>query len=286
MPSGTSHRFVMRLVGIGGRPFIDLSFLLEGVDLEAIDDEVCFGLTRVEPWYTGGSLKWMGVVAPSVAEDPYADYGHVIAAFSREERERFVSLAEDPSVFDPARLDEYVFGDETDHPLSKAQMVYLKLKYGVYFPWKVVFHLVENQRWDDKHSGSGKGFVPDALEHFPRTVELIRSLPFREIGRCVLFGLEANDHAPLHRDSEPGRAESVAQSISICPRGNKRFFLTDPAEREKTYVGSRAYWFNDADYHGVEPDPFFRYSIRVDGVFEPSFLRRIAAPAARRERVR
>jgi hypothetical protein len=27
------------------------------------------------------------------------------------------------------------------------------------------------------------------------------------------------------------------------------------------------------DYHGVEADPFFRYSVRVDGVFEPAFMR-------------
>jgi hypothetical protein len=33
------------------------------------------------------------------------------------------------------------------------------------------------------------------------------------------------------------------------------------------------YWFNDMDYHGVEPDPFFRYSVRVDGIFTPAFLK-------------
>ena len=27
------------------------------------------------------------------------------------------------------------------------------------------------------------------------------------------------------------------------------------------------------DYHGVRSQPFFRYSIRVDGVYRPSFLR-------------
>jgi hypothetical protein len=36
-------------------------------------------------------------------------------------------------------------------------------------------------------------------------------------------------------------------------------------------VRGRAYWFNDHDYHGVEADPFFRYSIRVDGVFTEAF---------------
>jgi Rieske 2Fe-2S family protein len=33
------------------------------------------------------------------------------------------------------------------------------------------------------------------------------------------------------------------------------------------------YWFNDMDYHGVLADPFFRYSLRVDGVFDRDFVR-------------
>jgi hypothetical protein len=106
-------------------------------------------------------------------------------------------------------------------------------------------------------------------------VAFIQSLPFREIGRCLIFGLEANDHATLHRDSEPGRELSVAQSITFCPAGNKRFYLCSPEGDAVTFVDSRIYWFNDMDYHGVEHDPFFRYSVRVDGVFEPDFVRRL-----------
>ena len=88
----------------------------------------------------------------------------------------------------------------------------------------------------------------------------------------MIFGLEANDHAPLHRDSEPGAALAIAQSISFDPRGNKRFFLRIRRAGEPA-SSTRAYWFNDMDYHGVHADPFFRYSVRVDGVFAPSFLK-------------
>jgi hypothetical protein len=35
------------------------------------------------------------------------------------------------------------------------------------------------------------------------------------------------------------------------------------------------YWFNDHGYHGVAPDPYFRYSLRVDGVFRSDFLARL-----------
>jgi hypothetical protein len=155
----------------------------------------------------------MGVTAPWVEGDPYADYMHVIEGFSREEFVRFVALGPEPERFDPDQRARYTFGDETDHPLTREQMLYLKYRYGVYFPWKVCYHLLENHRWDDKHSGAGKAFGEEARRMFPLTVAFIEGLPFREIGRCVLFGIEANDHAPAHRDSEPGRALSIAQSI-------------------------------------------------------------------------
>ncbi len=218
----------------------------------------------------------MNVVAPWVHGDPFRDCGHVIAGFSREEFLRFVSLAEDPGAFDPARQREYAFGDETDHPLTPAQVRYLVYRHGVYFPWRHAYHLVENQRWEDKHSGAGKGVSPEARALFPRTVAFIEGLPFTEIGRAVIFGLEANDHAPLHRDSEPGQALGVAQSISFSPRGDKRLYLVDPEGGSRTVVRAAAYWFNDMDYHGVLPDPFFRYSVRVDGVFDPAWVRALA----------
>jgi len=262
-----------RLWGIWGRPYIDLSGDIDTSSFPVLDDEIAYGLARVETERTGGSLKWMNVVAPWVHADPYLDYGHVIARFTREEFVRFASLAEDPGALDPDRRGEYTFGDETDHPLTPAQVRYLLYRHGVYWPWRHAYHLLENQRWEDKHSGAGKGFSAEARAVFPRTVAFVEGLPFTEIGRAVIFGLEANDHAPLHRDSEPGQALSVAQSISFSPRGNKRLYLVDPEGGSRTVVQAPVYWFNDMDYHGVLPDPFFRYSVRVDGVFEPAWVR-------------
>jgi Rieske 2Fe-2S family protein len=118
----------------------------------------------------------------------------------------------------------------------------------------------------------------------PKTVAFVRSLPFREIGRAVLFGLEPNDHAPAHRDTEPGAALQVAQSISFDPRGDKGLYLMDADGGSKTVIDARAYWFNDMDYHGVDPAKRFRYSVRVDGVFEPDFVRRVQAGVLSRDK--
>jgi hypothetical protein len=267
------------LCGIWGKPYLDLSPFVNVEALPALAEEIPYALSQVEPAFTGGSLKWMGVTAPWVRDDPFLDYGHVIAGFSREEFERFVSLAAEPGVFDLDRQKEYTFGDETDHPLTLAQMRWLEYRHGVYFPWKVCYHLVENDRWEDKHSGEGKDFGEEARELFPKTVAYLEALPFREIGRAVLFGVLANDHAPAHRDSEPGKTLQIAQSISIDPSGNKRFYVCDPQHGSHTRVEAPVYWFNDMDYHGVEPAPFFQYSIRVDGTFEPEFLRELERAA-------
>jgi glycine betaine catabolism A len=260
------------IIGLFGRPFADLEHLVDDGALAALDREVTMGLARVETSQTGGSLKWMGVVAPWCVDDDYLDSMHVIESLDDDAFRDFVALADEPERFAGGR-GEAAFGDETDNPLNREQMRYLAFRHGVYFPWKVCYHLLENDRWEDKHSGAGKHFGEEAKEVFPRTIEVIRALPFREIGRVVIFGLLSNDHAPLHRDSEPGRALSVAQSITIDPRGNKRFYLQNAEGDAPEVVGARVYWFNDMDYHGVLPDPFFRYSIRVDGVFHDAFVR-------------
>ncbi|MFO0661819.1 MAG: hypothetical protein U0165_18600 [Polyangiaceae bacterium] len=141
---------------------------LSGID--ELDDEICLGL-RVETSYTGGSLKWMGVVAPHVQQDPYVDYMNVIEGFSRDELARFVSLADDPSIFDLDRVDSYRFGDETDHPLNVRQMMFLKYRYGVYFPWKVAFHFVENDRWEDKIRAT-EGHEPGGSRALSKTLRV------------------------------------------------------------------------------------------------------------------
>jgi len=277
-------RTTSRLCGIFGKPYADLSDLIDTSGFDAIHREITRGLAIVDTAYTGGSLKWMGVCAPWVETETHRDAMHAIQGMSREEVAELVALGDDDEgpALDPGDP-HLTFGDETDRPFTVAQQRFLEQRYGVYFPWKVCYHLLDNDRWEDKHSGEGKDFSEEAREVFPRTVAFVESLPFVEIGRVVIFGLLAHDHAPAHRDSEPGKALAIAQSISFEPsRGapgaaerHKRFYLAAPHGSREEPVEAPIYWFNDMDWHGVHPDPWFRYSVRVDGVFEPEFLDRI-----------
>jgi len=150
-------------------------------------------------------------------------------------------------------------------------MLWLKTRYGVYFPWKVYAELIPNERWDQKSNPAGKRWKRTAEAHFPKTIAFVKSLPFDVVGRCNVMGLEAHDHGTVHRDGDPAAQREPDHFITFAPAPGKRLFLYDEATRTETPVTGRAYWFNDHDYHGVYADPFFRYSVRVDGVFTPTF---------------
>lgn len=269
-------------------PFVSLEKYLDLSALDAIHEEVCLALTQVTVDYTGGSHRSMGIIPPSHVEGrvdaEYADYGEVIRAMSDADYATFRSLADDPSSVPEVRGaadEETMFGEEREHPLSRRQMLWLKFRHRVYFPWKAYVELMPNRYWTDKASAEGKSFTRLARTFFKKTVAFAQALPFEHIGRCNVMGLEANDHGTVHRDGLPEeQPDGPDHFITIVPGGDKRLFLWDEETKTKTPVSARAYWFNDHDYHGVDADPFFRYSIRVDGVFRPEFLERLRADAA------
>jgi len=269
--------------GIFGKPFIDLEPHLDLSALAAIDDEVCLGLAEVPVDYTGGSHRSMEIMPTSLRETAHTDYGEVIAKLTREQYATFRSLANEPEAF-PPHPEDATFGEERDHALSRRQMLWLETRWGVYFPWKAYLELIPNRTWEEKASPDGKEFTRIARTFFPKTIAFVKSLPFVHIGRCNVMGLASNDHGTVHRDgihAEKASQEGGADHfITFCPRGDKRLYLWDETRAFKVHAKTRAYWFNDCDYHGVEADPFFRYSIRVDGVFRPDFLAKLQSANA------
>lgn len=260
--------------GIFGKPFLDLAPHL-GDDLAErlaeIDEEVCLGLAEVPTDYTGGSHRSMGIMPPSRIAEAHTDYGEVIASMSDAHYATFRSLADDPESF-PAVRDGATFGEERDHLLSRRQMLWLEHRFGVYYPWKIYFEMIPNRSWEEKANPDGKDFTRLAKTFFPKTIDFVRRLPFSSIGRCNIMGLASNDHGTVHRDGVPEEKPHVDHFVTLCPQRNKRLYLWDEERQEKVHVTGSAYWFNDSDWHGVEADPFFRYSIRVDGTFRPELL--------------
>ena len=156
---------------------------------------------------------------PGSTADPYADSGRVIRAFSREEFADFVALAEEPGAFDLERASRYEFGDETDHPLSRRADALSEVPPRRLFP---VEGLLPPPR---ERSLGGQALAAPARASAARRAQrlparrsrFIAALPFAEIGRARALRAGAERPRAAHRDSEPGAALAVAQSISFVP---------------------------------------------------------------------
>ena len=263
------------LTGLFGRAYVDLAPYLDLSDLPAIHEEACLALAQVPLDMTGGSHRSMRIMPPSREAEAIADYGEILREMKDADVLRLRSLADDPSAWAGVDPRDTEVGEERAVPLSRRQLAWLKIRFGAYFPWKGYVELIPNRYWRDKASAEGKRFTRAAEAFFPRTIAFVKSLPFTAIGRCNVMGLEAFDHGTVHRDGEPEEQESPDHFVTFVPGGEKRLFLWDEIRKEELPIQARAYWFNDFDYHGVSAAPRFRYSIRVDGTFDPSFLARV-----------
>src|SRR6185436_11861418 len=148
------------------------------------------------------------------------------------------SLSDTPGAVDPARRHELQFGEERDVPLSARQMLWLKLRHRVYFPWKVYAELIPNRRWEDK-CDPGKRFTRLAEALLPKLIAFVKRLPFTHVGRCNVMGLEAHDHGTVHRDGVPSPGRAPDPFLTICPRGDKRLFVMDEASGTRIVVTGR-----------------------------------------------
>lgn len=259
---------VRGLAGVFGRPFVTLDDLFDLSELDLVHEEICLALAKMPTGYTGGSHRAMGIMPAGREAEALVDYQEVLRGLDDAQWAHFRELADDPRACDAARREGLEFGEERDVPLSTRQMLWLKMRHRVYFPWKVYAELIPNHRWGDKLE-AGKRFTRTAEALLPRTIAFVRSLPFSHIGRCNIMGLEAHDHGTVHRDGVPVPGGKPDPFLTFCPRGDKRLYVMD-GDRPVTVTG-RVIWFNDHDYHGVHADPFFRYSVRVDGPFTPAF---------------
>ena len=132
-------------------------------------------------WHAGGAAQVI-VTGGRTRGAPRSEAAAMAAALRAAEV--------DPAAIDPKRQQELEFGEERDIPLSRRQMLFLKYRHGVYFPWKVYVELMPGGRWDDKSDPAGKHFTREAMKLFPRTIAFIKSLPFEYLGSVKLLGLD------------------------------------------------------------------------------------------------
>lgn len=142
---------------------------------------------------------------------------------------------------------------------------YAYFAFGSAIPWFFALYLKHSEF---RNKTKDNNNWTEASKNFPKLLEYIKTLPFKNIGRVMFFTTYPNAGVTIHRDSVV--AEHSDHNINLFFDGGWRpSFIWDEKTKEKHYLpdGARSYFFNNRDYHGVDPEPVFRYTLRIDGTF-------------------
>lgn len=157
--------------------------------------------------------------------------------------------------------------EELSHIPVNAQQAMYKYAYfamGAVIPWFFACYLKKQ----DFIKKTTTGTWTENAKYFPKLVEYLDTLPFKEIGRVLFFTTYPKAGVAIHRDSIV--EEHKDHNINLFfESGWRPSFIWDEKKKEKVYLeqGARSYYFNNRDYHGVDPEPVFRYTLRIDGTF-------------------
>jgi len=170
--------------------------------------------------------------------------------------------------YDPTGVHREALKEVIDRSPGKEMQAMYKYAYfamGAVIPWFFALYLKKN---DFGKKTQDFGQWTEAAKLFPNVVEYIKQLPFKTIGRVLFFTTYPNAGVVTHRDSV--MAEHSDHNINLFfASGSRPSFIWDEKTKKKIYLDSdaRSYFFNNRDYHGVDPEPVFRYTLRVDGTF-------------------
>jgi hypothetical protein len=166
--------------------------------------------------------------------------------------------------------------DIKDLPTLSRIKSYFYEKFNLPEAWQGICHLRTYTNFANKSLPSS---WLDYAHHFPKLKSFVEGLPFKSLGYAVFFISNGNrkDAAFIHRDTYH-RSHARSNFINIIFDQKPRpFFVYDAIERKKIYVNpnSSMYYFNEADLHGVDPEPEPRLMLRVEGVFTDVFAEKI-----------
>ena len=253
--------------GINGIPYFDLEKYLDMETFEKLQPEIIHGFATAREFAKEGT--WM---APGFTFENMSytlNWKPIYQAL-----EEFQSLADDnPIKVEGMKLMPSDFGD---YKQRNKFTRYLKMALGAYDPY-IYYFLWEEGSWDDR---TAERKLTEEAEHFPGIVnwteQLIKDNIFEHIGRVIFFHCEADGVPFEHRDLDAKNGMNQTfphknEFIHIRPNTKKAFYLWDPETKNKTYLNTRAAWWNDQDWHGGERIMEQSYALRIDGKFTEEF---------------
>ena len=254
------------LRGINNKPYYDLVEYLDMDGFDKLQSEIYTGFALAREYAKEGT--WM---KPGFT---WEDSSYIVnwkpIPYALDE---FLKLPDDNIIkIEGLKL----YKDLHDYKSRNIFTRYLKMAMGAYDPY-IYYFLWEEGSWDDKTLPRK---LTNEAKYFPNTVrwveQTIENNIFEHIGRVLFFHCEAGGIPFEHRDLDAKNGVNVTyphrnEFIHIRPNTKKAMYVWDPETKDKTYINTRAGWWNDQDWHGGGSIMEQSYSLRIDGKFTEEF---------------
>lgn len=232
------------IIGVGKQhePFVNMEQYVDLTNADRIHKEIVFGLSKIDEY---GWPEVVGAMPPGFQ-------GSFEAEIYRSLKDR-----EDQDYH------RDILNSLTD---EKQRRKYAIFALGALPPWWFSV-MIRHSGFMEKAKMGREKWTKDA-HHFPLLCDFIESCSaFTEIGRVLLFCTYPGVPVPPHRDFIVKTHSD--HNINVFFDGGRRSYVYDCQTNQKSYIDPewRAYFFNNRDYHGVDADEKFRYTLRIDGTF-------------------
>lgn len=246
------EEFGIQGVGKSKRPIVNMdNYISHDID-EELHNECTKGLAMCSKFYKTGIFT--GDTTPEEEE--------------RLQGKSWTRILKDIEKHDPTgihrkAIQEIAQDPRCNHDMSAAYN-YIYYAMDCVMPWFFGLYLKENSFFGKTEGGT----YTEAAEYFPKLIQYIETLPFKHVGRILFFTTFPNTGVTIHRDGP--MQDHCDHNINLFfTSGSRKSFVWDEVKKEKVYLeqDARSYFFNNRDYHGVDPETSFRYTLRIDGTF-------------------
>lgn len=223
--------------GINGKKFVSFDNLCS-FDTDRMDEEICLGLSKIDTFKVPSVG---GKIPPKLKNNDNDVYEFDILYDYDGDKSKFKDM-------DYQQIRKYFF-----------------YKKQINLPWYFIVDLKPNNFLKKSKDLEPWNAVSDL---FPYTKSCIEQMPFKEIGRVVIYGSWPESQVTCHRDNLP--TKNFEHHINFNPGGYRPVYIYDSINNTKHYLPKdyKFYAYNTTDYHGVDPLPTFSYTVRVDGTFD------------------
>jgi len=253
--------------GINGHTYLDMEQYLDMDTFDKLQPEILSGFAQARMYAKEGTWMTPGFTFDDMSYTP--NWKPIYKAM-----QEFMLLSDnDPIKIEGMKLMPKDFKNFQERNVFTR---YLKMALGAYDPY-IYYYLWEEGDWGDR---PGERQLTQESKYFPNVVNWVLKMKedkiFSQIGRVIFFHCDADGIPFEHRDLDAKNGMNITyphnnEFIHVRPNTKKAFYLWDPKTKNKTYLNTRAAWWNDQDWHGGERIMEQSYGLRIDGKFTEEF---------------